>query len=135
MTSCLHSVLQVLKEFFGCVQTANNTIQRPVQSILHRNIGIKLSNAYRHAYTCGTATSSFMHVSMCVCVFVCCVMYGLWKLPVGVRSRCQVAAGNMKVSQREGRGLVSKPDLHNQCCHKRANQDQKHGQHHKDIKR
>lgn len=29
-------------------------------------------------------------------------MYGLWKLTAGVQSRCQIAAGNMKATQRGG---------------------------------
>lgn len=34
-------------------------------------------------------------VCVCVCIFV---MYGSWKLTAEIQSRCQVAAGNMKVS-------------------------------------
>lgn len=68
-----------------------------------------------------TSVFAFIRVSVCVCCFYVCVMYGLWKLTAGVQSRCQVAAGNMKESQRGSRGLVRKPDLQNQCSYKRAN--------------
>lgn len=71
--------------------------------------------------------STYLH--MCPCDFgvrVCmCVMYRLWKMTAGVQSRCQVAAGNLKGSHSWGRGVVSKPDLQNQCPHKRAKQHHK----------
>lgn len=55
-----------------------------------------------------------VYVRVCVCV---CLPCDVWIMEAACwsPSRCQVAAGNMKVSQREGRGLVSKPDPHNQC--------------------
>lgn len=68
-----------------------------------------------------------LYACVCVCVYVSPCDVWIMEAACWSPSRCQVAAGNMKVSQREGRGLVSKPDLHNQCCHKRANQDQKLG--------